>query len=237
MLAELGELDRHLEIRPAATGPAREAVDGVFELVCHAIHTKRALRCRYESLQNHTDQPFFIFKPYALSFDQRAWYAIGYHTGRDEVRRLKLNRFAAVQPTDQPYAIPDDFSVAAFRGKAWRMIRGDKLYKIEIDFDATVADTVSDTHWHFTQKIDYHPDGSITYRCEVEGLDEIVWWVLAYGPHAKVIKPKTLARMVLEKAQATAQLYNEVSAAPPLSPWERGTESSRSGEGRRMEKR
>ncbi len=207
VLAELGELDRHLDIRLASTGPAREAISDVFQSVSRAIKTKRALLCRYESLQNSADEESFIFKPYALSFDQRAWYAIGHHAGRNQVRRLKLNRFTAIEPTDKPYAIPDDFSVQAFRGKAWRMIRGDKLYKIEIDFDPTVAETVADTHWHPTQKITDHPDGSITFTCQVEGLDEIVWWILGYGPHAKVIMPQTLAHMVIEKSQATARLY------------------------------
>lgn len=213
VLSELGELDHHLEIRLASTGPAGEAIHDVFDSMCQAMQTKRALRCRYESLQKASDDEPFVFRPYTLSFDQRAWYAIGHHGGRNEIRRLKLNRFTTIEQTNKPYAIPDDFSMAAFRGKAWRMIRGDRLYKVEIDFDPIVAETVSDTQWHMTQKIEDHADGSITFLCEVEGLDEIVWWILGYGPHAKVRHPPELARMVMEKSQATAQLYAEAATS------------------------
>lgn len=207
VLQELGDLDQHINIRLPATGPAGEAIRDVFGLVQQAIRTRRALCCRYESLSADRDEAEFLFRPYVLSFDQRAWYTIGDHGGRNDVRRLKLNRFTAVSPTDRPYAIPDDFSLVAFRGKAWRMIRGDRLFKVVIDFDRDVAETVSDTNWHATQEINLHEDGAITFECEVEGLDEIVWWVLGYGPHAVVREPLELADRIAELAKATAGRY------------------------------
>jgi proteasome accessory factor B len=208
VLDEIGDVDQHIDIRLPATGPVGEAIRDVFGAVQQAIRTRRALRCRYESLNNDTDDGEFLFRPYALSFDHRAWYAIGHHDGRDEIRRLKLNRFVAVIPTDRPYAIPDDFSLASYRGKAWRMIRGDRLYDVAIHFDADFAETVADTNWHATQEIEDHPDGTITFRCQVEGLDEIVWWVLGYGPYARVIEPRELIERVDELVQAMTLKYS-----------------------------
>ncbi|MEX2672875.1 MAG: WYL domain-containing protein [Phycisphaeraceae bacterium] len=207
VLDELGDVHEHMDVNLPASGPAGESIRDVFGLVQSAIRQRRALRCCYESLNSETDDRPFVFRPFALAFDQRAWYAIGHHDGRGEVRRLKLNRFVAVDQTDTPYAIPDDFSLAAYRGKAWRMIRGDTLHKIVIDFTADMAETVSDTNWHPTQQIDDHPDGSITFHCEVEGLDEIVWWLLGYGPHAHVREPAELAERVAELARGTVERY------------------------------
>lgn len=176
VLADINHVDNHIAVRLPPAGPASEGIAGVFEDIQQAIQTRRAVRCRYESLnpESKSEEPF-VFRPYALSFDQRSWYAIGEHTGHGEVRRLKLNRFIALEPTDSPYAIPDDFSLEAYRGKAWRMIRGDTTYRVAIHFDAKMSETVSDTQWHSTQHIGYNDDGSIIFHCEVEGLDEIVW--------------------------------------------------------------
>ncbi len=205
---ELGDVDEHVVIRLPATGPDGEAIVDVFDTLKEAIRNRRAVRCRYESRNPSSDRDnLFEFRPYALTFEQRSWYVVGYHGGRDEVRCLKLNRFAAIELTDKPYAIPEDFSIETFRGKAWRMIRGDRVYSVAIHFDAEVAETVSDTHWHPTQEIEDHEDGSITFTCEVEGLDEIVWWVLGYGPHARVIQPPELVERVAELARATAARY------------------------------
>ncbi|MEQ9455601.1 MAG: WYL domain-containing protein [Phycisphaeraceae bacterium] len=206
---EIEKLEEHIDIKLAASGPATESIQDVFGLIQRGMESGKALVCSYESATTDSGHggKAFHFHPYALSFDQRAWYAIGHHGGRNEIRRLKLNRFTEVRLTDQTYTIPKDFSLDGFRGKAWRMIRGETTYRVEIDFDATVADAVSDTTWHPTQELDEHDDGSITFHCEVDGLDEIVWWVLGYGPHATVKQPQELVDRLAGLIQKTAGLY------------------------------
>ena len=120
-----------------------------------------------------------------------------------EVARLLKRRLVAFL-----YAIPDDFTVESYLGNAWRMIRGKKRYEVELRFDAAFAETIADTHWHSTQQIDWHEDGSITFRCTVDGLDEIVWWILSMGPHCVVAKPKELAGRVKELATKIVEKYS-----------------------------
>jgi predicted DNA-binding transcriptional regulator YafY len=43
--------------------------------------------------------------------------------------------------------------------------------------------------------------------CDVDGLDEIVWWVLSYGPHATVLEPAEFREMVQWLAAETSELY------------------------------
>jgi proteasome accessory factor B len=156
--------------------------------------------------QGQTDE-VFLFKPYRLLFNQRAWYAIGHHSGRRELRCLKLNRFTRVGLTEVPYAIPENFSLRQYLGKAWRMIPGDRVYRVELIFDAQFAETIADTHWHETQEIEWQDDGSIRFRCEVSGLEEIVWWILSMGPHCLVRRPRKLAERVRRLARQTAARY------------------------------
>jgi len=210
VLKEIGEVDDHIAVQLLPTGPAGDAIKDVFEPIREAIATRRAVRCRYESLNPDSDSnETFLFKPYKLFFDHRSWYAIGDHAGRGEVRRLKLNRFISIEATDHPYEIPQDFTLESYRGKAWRMIRGEATFNVVIHFDAMMAETVSDTHWHPTQEIEDHEDDSITFRCEVDGLEEIVWWVMGYGPGAQVIEPRELADKVAMLARETAKKYED----------------------------
>ncbi len=208
----------HIEVDLAASQPGDGFAD-VYEQVRAAIATRRALRCRYESVRaglepdSDTDEPF-LFKPYCLFFGQRAWYAVGHHEGRGELRTLKLSRFSRCELTDRPYLIPDDFSLRRYLGKAWRMIGGDgTVHRVELQFDRQVAETVADTHWHETQQIDWLADGHIRFRCEVAGLDEIVWWILSYGPHCRVIRPRKLVSRVEDLIHATAEQYGRAGDA------------------------
>ncbi len=176
-----------------------------------ALARKLALRCEYEPVSNKeaaNNHGAFIFKPYTLFFNQRAWYAIGHHSKWDEVRCMKLNRFTSIRLIDHPYEIPRDFSLKSHLGNAWRMIRGGKTHLVELRFDPAFAETIADTHWHATQEIEWNEDESITFRCRVDGLDEIVWWILGMGPHCQVKKPKELAERVRTLAAQVVEQYS-----------------------------
>ena len=222
---DLEKIERHMAIHLAATNPPHAAVD-VYERVRFALVTYRALRCEYDSLNDgdsakakaERKSKTFLFHPYALFFGQRAWYVIGHHGGRGEVRCLKLNRFTRCEPTDQSYDLPANFSLQKHLGNAWRMIRGAQTFNVELHFDASFADTIADTHWHRTQDLEWHDDGSITFRCRVDGLDEIVWWVLSMGPHCLVKKPKQLAERVRELTAQTIARYERAQTDVALTP-------------------
>lgn len=211
---ELEEIERHMTIRLAASQPS-DGPNDVYERVRKALMTKRVLRCEYESLAKDQIGREFLLKPYTLFFCQRAWYVIGHHSLYDEVRCMKLTRFTTMQHTDIPYEIPKDFSLAEHLGCAWRMIRGEKRYEVELAFDAEFAETISDTQWHSTQQILWHEDQSITFRCTVDGLDEIVWWVLSMGPHCVVKKPRELAMRVKQLAEGIVQQYAQPAKSAP----------------------
>ncbi|MGB4259981.1 MAG: WYL domain-containing protein [Phycisphaerae bacterium] len=242
----------HMEIRLARSMPPDAARD-VYQTIRVAIARRRALRCSYEAAHGRrgggqhvgdghagrdadgklpaAGEEIFTFKPYCLFFSKRAWYVIGHHSGRGELRCLKLNRFTRLEQTNVPYAIPDDFSLDSYLGKAWRMIRGDRVYRVELEFDAEFAETVADTHWHDTQEIEEREDGSIVFRCEVAGLDEIVWWVLSMGPHCVVRRPRELAERVHRLARQTADRYGPARGAAQMA---RGRQPLRAGRSRRI---
>ena len=211
--SELEQIEDHVAIKLASAMPPEGATD-VYETVRHALSSRTALRCVYESV-NAPVEPTkpssgdsFVFKPYALLFNQRAWYTLGHHGGRREIRCLKLTRFTHVRPTTETYDIPKNFTVTHHLGNAWRMIRGKPTYDIELHFEPEFADTISDTHWHATQEVTWNDDGSITFCCKVDGLEEIVWWILGMGPHCVVRKPKVLADLVKSKAMEMVRRYD-----------------------------
>jgi predicted DNA-binding transcriptional regulator YafY len=201
---------------------ARSAADDscrdVYDQIRQAIGQRRIVICTYDAVQNSADkdsshenlpeQGEFEFRPYGLWFCQRAWYAVGHHSGRGALRKLKLNRFTSLRVTDRPFAIPDEFDLRTELGNAWRMIRGPSSYQVAVLFEPNFADAASETRWHPTQEEEWdHASGRVTLRFTVDGLEEICWWVLGYGPGAKVLEPPELIVRVRDLAQATAERY------------------------------
>lgn len=233
---ELEKIESNVVIQLAAANPP-EAAEDVYSAVRRAISRRCALRCEYESIASDANgssrggrkRGVFLFKPYALFFAQRAWYAVGLHEGRDEVRCLKLTRFTRIEPTDIPFRIPADFSLTAHLGNAWRMIRGRERYEVEIQFDPSFAETIADTHWHRTQEVVWNADGSILFTCTVDGLDEIVWWVLSMGPHCVVNKPTELVEEIRALAGRLYRLYPENGSPTVKKPPHRAARRKASG--------
>jgi proteasome accessory factor B len=217
VLEKIEPLDDRLSI-DLARAAADDSTGDVYDDMRTAITRRRITICSYEPARlaagndgcgdDLPPEEEFEFSPYALWFCQRAWYAVGHHAGRNAIRRLKLNRFTSVRITDRPFAIPDDFDLRAELGNAWRMMRGQKRYDIAVRFEPAFADAASETRWHPTQEEQWDTDtGRVTLRFSIDGLDEIVWWVLGYGPGATVLEPPELIDRVRELAQATASLY------------------------------
>lgn len=246
----IARLARGVEIQAAPASP--EDVDAdVYAKVQKAIDERCVLACVYDSAtrsetvaggnpvvtsdgSRRADTPRggsgreFLFEPYALLFSVRAWYVIGLHRAHRQVRHLKLSRFSALRLTTEKFDPPRSFSVEKHLGNAWRIIRGDRDYRVRILFDPVVATTMADTLWHNTQEIEEHPDGSATFHCTVSGLDEILWWVLGYGPHARVLEPEELCRRVAQAARRTAALYEPQMLTAPAPPRD-GQARTRSG--------
>ncbi|MGY8753571.1 MAG: helix-turn-helix transcriptional regulator [Phycisphaerales bacterium] len=203
---ELTERLRTMELRTTATMDG-EGYEDVYDKVQNALLSRSVLKCKYDSTSSESTDETFMFHPFALFFGTRAWYVVGFHEKRDAIRTLKLNRFDAIEPTNEKYEVPHEFNLDKHLGNAWNMIRGDIDYDIKLRFESPFSQTVSDTRWHSTQEIEWHEDDSCTFTCTVSGLDEIVWWVLSMGPSCKVIQPPELATRVAELAAKTAKLY------------------------------
>jgi proteasome accessory factor B len=188
---------------------ANEPTADIYTRIRQAITNKRALQCKYESPSQNGkgDAGSFRFDPYGLYFGQRAWYAVGLHHGHSQVRTLKLARLVQCKSLDKPYFIPDDFTLKKYFGQAWRMMPSGKLYNIRLHFDAKMAETVADTHWHDSQEEMWNEDGSIEIHFRVDGLEEIIWWIMSYGPHCRVIEPAKLRTRIAELHTKAAALY------------------------------
>ena len=206
---ELASTDGLLRVDGARVSP-QKGCDHHFEVLRRAIAARRKVRCTYDDGRRKWRTPF-LFRPYSLYFGQRAWYVIGHSESKNAERCLKLNRLTQVTPTDLPYMIPDDWSLEKSLGHAWRMIRGSRRYKVAVQFEQDFGRNVADTLWHPTQTIAWQPNGDCVFTCTVDGLDEIVWWVLSYGPHAKVLEPPELRARIIDMAARLTKLYGSVS--------------------------
>ena len=87
------------------------------------------------------------------------------------------------------------------------MVRGETPYHVEIHFSSKVAGNVEEVAWHRTQRMRRRLDGGLVFEVDVDGIEEISWWVLGYGDQAVVYEPVELRRLLASHAQAMVEQY------------------------------
>ena len=128
-------------------------------------------------------------------------------TNDEAPRTYRIARFKSLRMTDVNALVPEDFDLKSYFGNAWAVYRGEKSYDVEILFSKEASATVTETIWHHTQKVRRNKDGSVTLTFKVDGLNEIVRWVLGWGSRAKVIQPMEFRKLVADQLQQAFESY------------------------------
>ncbi len=199
---------RGISARAGAQAPTN-ALDRVFSALQKALTEKRKVHIRYNSL--FEARPIELqLCPYHLLYNQRAWYVLGLSSKHGTVRTFKLNRIGQLEVLKQRFCDGDEFDVYEYLGRAWSMIPEGRIYNVKLRFSPKVANNVSEVQWHSTQKATRNEDGSATLDFRVDGLGEIMWWVLGYGDQVRVLAPRALRQRVVEAARNIIQLNKGV---------------------------
>jgi predicted DNA-binding transcriptional regulator YafY len=144
--------------------------------------------------------------PYRLCLVKQAWYLIARPERSDHPQTYRVARFKTLRPLDGPSVVPADFDLQSYFGNAWGVYRGDRSYEVQVRFSREAADLVTETTWHSTQTIERHKDGSVTLSFLVDGLNEIVHWILGWSGRATVVRPDTLRLAVLDQLRRATEL-------------------------------
>jgi predicted DNA-binding transcriptional regulator YafY len=188
---------------------AIKLLDAIFITLQRAIKMKSKLGLLYHSLYER--QPIMTtLHPYHLLYKNRSWYVIGFSEPHKMVRTFNLNRIKTVKTLSDCFVGGEDFDLQEYLGRAWMLRPVGRLYNIELKFLPLVAHNVSEVQWHSTQQAQWNEDGSVTLNFRVDGLGEIVWWVLGYGDQVQVLAPAALREKVLERARGIIENHRKM---------------------------
>jgi predicted DNA-binding transcriptional regulator YafY len=207
LLADAERLNVALDLKLADHSRHQPTIRTIQE----ALLQRRQLVGRYRSPYQKTDVSLRL-NPYRLCLVQQAWYLIAQPDSRPRPQTYRVARFTALRTDEQLALAPVDFDLRAYFGDAWGVFRGKTSYEVEITFTPDAAPLVTETTWHHTQQSRRHEDGSVTQTFRVDGLSEILWWVLGWAGRAAVVRPPELRTMVVEQLRAALALHDEPAA-------------------------
>jgi len=198
---------RNISIRvsPQALFLHSTSLDKTFTQLLQAIVKKRKVNIRYHPLYEVIIIDI-VLCPYHLLYSNQAWYVLGRSSLHKSVRSFKLNRIRELKTTKRCFVGGENFDVYEYFGRAWSMIPEGQLYNIKLKFSPELAHDVAEVQWHSTQQVTFEDDGSAIIEFRVDGLNEIIWWILSYGDKVQVLAPRILRQRITKIARNVVKL-------------------------------
>lgn len=183
--------------------PERSAL---YDLILDALRHRRQIRIWYH---DPGDDRVLCTKvsPYRLVCSRHHWTLIGRSSMHRGVAPFRLARIERAEVTGDPAPVPPRFRLDRYVGQSWSLDRGADHHKVRLRFSAQMAPEVSEVNWHSSQRIEHLPDGRLDLILEIDGMPEIVGWILGFGDQVEVLEPARLRALVREQAQRIAERY------------------------------
>lgn len=134
-------------------------------------------------------------------------YLIGYCHNRQAFRWFRVDRIKKLEILPEHFTPDPKFNPKEYIGNVFQHEVGDKQLDVEIWFDAKTAPYIRERRWHYTQEIEEHPNGSLTLKMRVRGINDLKRWVMWYGKGAKVLSPLELVELVQQEVEGMRQNY------------------------------
>ena len=203
-LSEAEQLTSVLDLKLADHSRHHEVIRTVQRALIQSKELAGTYSSPYESKPKR-----LTLHPYRLCLVKQAAYLIGRPSSSDRPQTYRVTRFRSLRMLESPARVPADFDLKAYFGNAWGVYRGDRSYDVQVHFSAQAAGLVTETSWHHTQEVQHHRDGGVTLSFRVDGLNEIVHWILGWSGRAKVLQPPELRNLVLQQLRAAIALNED----------------------------
>ena len=82
-----------------------------------------------------------------------------------------------------------------------------KAIKIEVKFDSLAGFHLSETPISEDQKLVQEKDGSYRLKATLADTSQLRWWLLGFGAHVEILKPKSLRGELRDQANQLFKIY------------------------------
>ena len=147
----------------------------------------------------------YLVHPYRLAYAQGGLYLLAYVPEYSEVRTFAVERLQEISLLEERFTPIEDLPDAAFPHSLG--VHSGAPERVEIEFQPAVADYVRARAWHPSQQLRDAAGGGLQMTLDVCLDRALQSWILSFGPFARVIAPKQLAKEIAEQFEEARAQY------------------------------
>lgn len=174
-------------------------LDTTIIILQKAITKKSIVTFKYH--KDDIDDVGVRMHPYHLFYAPHSWHIVGKLGLQGKISVFKLHEIKDLTVTKCRFTDGDNFDLNEYMGSAWSIKPEGLLYNVKLRFLPEIAREVAAIQWHNTQTVTTNNDGSAILEFRVDGLNEIICWILGYGHRVKVLSPRILEKRINDIAE------------------------------------
>ncbi len=209
----LSHLEDSLSFRPFAP---EDADLESFQILTRALQERREIRFLYRNLGTDKSQRRQAH-PYHIACIDNHWYLFAFDVKRSAMRTFALTRLSAPEITQKRFVIARKFDLGEYLRGSFNVFKGGDDYEVVVDFDAWAADLVRGRRWHHSQEVTELPGRQIRLRLRLNSIEEAERWVLSWGMHATVVRPRALVTRICDTVVKLRARYPESAVSDGLA--------------------
>jgi predicted DNA-binding transcriptional regulator YafY len=180
--------------------PAMPVSSNVWKTVVQGLEKQQLMKIRYRNWRGESTSRV---APVHLANLQGDWYLFVQYEGFDNFRQIALSRIQEIKLLKDKAVIQGTFDPKKELADTFSRFAGEnEPFLVTVQFDAEIADEVTQRQWHPKQEVKRLKDGRAEISFEAKGDIEIKRWVLAFGRYAKVKSPKWLKEEIADEVRA-----------------------------------
>jgi len=181
------------------TSSADAAVATHLRTLVTAARQRQRLEIDYVSASRHQAERRPI-DPYGIVHHAGEWYVVAHCHKRGDVRTFRIDRIAALRPTEPPvrFERPTDFDLEAYRRERLYVPSADAV-TVRVHLDALAVTRIGVT-WPVGE-VTMEDDGSAEILIDCEGYEWVTGWVLGLGRHAWIVGPAEARHAMHERIE------------------------------------
>lgn len=177
----------------------------IIDQINQAILHRRQVRITY-FVMSRQKISHRVVAPYKLWFFDGTFYMLGFCHLRQDNRLFAVDRIREMILTDTTFETPQDFDMENLLRASFGAFFGEPV-QVVIHFSPRVAGYIVEKCWHESQVVEMQKDGSLIFRVEISGIEEIKFWILGWGKDAVVLEPDDLREEIRLEAQGILRGY------------------------------
>lgn len=146
--------------------------------------------------------------PYGFIIHAGRVYCVGYDHGRKDMRTFAIDSISDTVVLSKTFVKPADFNVERYAGESISgVLHTGETQEVRVRFAARVAKAAAAARVVSERRIEPHDDGSVEIAYRVADVDEVIRWVLGWGPQAEVVYPASARVRIAELAREISAKY------------------------------